>query len=1321
MNEENQLASGFPELTEEQRLELEAIKQQELSTDDRLMQQIMQESAQVQQPSIEATAPVEPAPQIEPIQEQPEAVTPEPEQPADDEFTGINLGNQILDENLPENTKAALAMGVGLLDTTAGLLNLIPKVEVPTVPEFQNEVTQTIRELSSVLLPMLALQGYGTAALASKASKAKHFTKLLNDPFTKWLGSTAFGAGSGALVDYVVPFNETDDNLAGTLKQTWPRFYGWIPDDIATLDSDSPDQKRGKNVLEGAGLGLTSDLLLGLAKFASAKYGAKIASKWIPESEKAEYFFKRHVVIDDTVEDVVERSARKRAEALDELGTFNFERSVDPDKPIFGYHDLYGYEEMGIRSADDLGIIGASVDAARIFQNIDTVYGRVGSVFTDAALKFGLESTYNEQVIIKGLAETLKEAGEYGYQTASGKYLSHVQIVSRGDDIAADLADMEIGEMQEYIKAFTGTDVNTGVTVLNDEGYAGVFKAIRTYMDDFMQMDELRARGYLATSLAGQISDMSQSVRLGDGGASIQRAQEMVLDRIEFLMSLKGQTSYARGRALNHLNLWNRMTMPGSRAYDAAEARRIAKAIEGEKNPTLAAIERFKTEAKETVDNLRVINDEAPEMLAPIMMAYEFTDGNVKTIHSLNQYFRKSTAVLSKAFVDLDKKVPSVIIDGFFANVYNSTLSAFSTPIKALISGSHLLIEKPIRTFAGAALNWDTASMRRGWYQYSNMMDAVSKSTEYMGQIFKRSALDPYVIDVRDNVGLRNIKQLEILNAFADAKAAKGEFGPQVLMQQVSDMNDLANHPWLRFGTRSMQAMDGFVQSMVASFETKGRIFDDLTAGGTKPFDATAAKQLETDAYKAVFDKEGIIRDSAVQNMAGEISMNLDNPLNDGISNMISTFPILKSFVLFTKTPLNELALAASYSPLNPMNPFLKDMVAFAQPVEEVPLEKIKELLSSKGVKVTSDNYRTKYNEFRNDIKGRRAIGSILVGSAAGLFLNDRLTGSGHYNRQVQAARRELDWKPRSIKGFDGKWYSYDGLGPVTAWLTLTADIMDNFDSISPDGVQENLKKMTYILAASLVDKTMLAGLQPFLDVVRGDGGAINKWGASFLTAATVRGSSQMAELARLMEPGLKEVGNDIKDLSFNRLPGLKSTLPDTYDWIDGGKVTIPEGIFARFMNTYTPWKISGEISKEKQYLIDIEFDARPTLRTDGKGNEFTNEQRSEILNIIGKDKLFKTEIQRVMKMYPASKFKSEYNRAKGKMLNPDKDTFSNVHVELDFALRAAIKSAIGRSSSFTSIQQKAYVQNTVRDYMQRGLVDEADRFLTLMEQQFSK
>ena len=1334
MNEEEQLGGTLPELTEEERQQLLADQERSQSQLDELGQAI----AVDEEPEAEATAPVE-QPQQQTEQ------TPEVNNNGSGQADTNPLKNpdgsinyEALDAEAAAvdqiSAESLLAIPTGVVDAVVDAANFLVDPEdamrnapgLPKIPKFENDVTQTVRELSSIVVPTLALGGGGSAALASKTKNVK----LLADPLVKYAGNTLFQAGVGAGVDYVTEFNQKDHNATGMLKKTFPRWWGWVPDSIATLDSDSPDVKRAKNVTEGTVLGVGTDMVLGLTKWARQLWGMDRATRFVAEGEKATNFFKKNVEIDLTPEEVVERSAGKRTVELDEIGAYNFDRSTDLDRPIFGYHDLYGHQEQGIRSVDDLGIIGATVDVVRINKNIDSTYGRVGSMLSEGALKFMTESIENSQFALRGLAETIKDAGEYGYQTASGRYISHGEIMEEGTKLASDFHEMDLAELQRTIypgSIYQGKNVDTRTPELTSEAYAGVMGAIKLYMDDFVNMDIMKAQAYVGTSLGGQISDMSQGVRLIDETAALNRAQEMVLERVEFLMAQKGMTSYARGRALNMLNLWDRMTAKGSKAFNKAESTRITNLIKNEKNPTLQAMERIRQESADTVANLKRINEENPQMLAPLMMAYELTDGNVKTIHGLNQYVRKSTGVISKAFIDLEPEIPSVIIQGFYANLYNSTLSALSTPIKAIASGVHLMVEKPLRTFAGAlpiingSRSGDFATIRRGLYQYNNTLDALQKSFEYMGQIFQRSALDPNVINVRDDLGLKNTKQLEVLNAFADGKAREGDFGPQALMQNINDMNDLANHPWLRFGTRSMQAMDGFTQSMVAHIETRGRVFDEITEGGTKQFDKAGADELADKAYKAVFDEDGIIRDTAVEKTAGEISMNLDNKFTNATSDLIRMVPALKPFLLFTKTPLNELALTASY---NPLGLFVKDLNAYKLPFDQMPGEEVDRLLRLRGVEPTEFTARAKYNEIRADLKGRKALGNLMVGGGVGLFMTDRLHGNGHYNRQKQKLRREAQWKPRSIKGLDGKWYSYDGLGPLTNWLAFTADVMDNFDSLSPDEAGENLKKASFILASSITEKSMLAGLQPFLDVVRGDGGAINKWGSSFLSSATIRGSSQLNEIARLMDPALKEVDTSLTDLIMNRIPLLKSSLPKEYDWIDGGEVNLPDNFLARLRNAYTPWKESGEISPEKQFLIDIEYDATPTLRTDGKGTELTNTERSEITNEMGKEKYFRDAIRRVMKSTSANAFRSSFKTARRKELKPDISTIENLHVELDLALRESMALAMANTPSMTSIQRKSYVQGVVGEYLRRGgteNIERAERFMDSMEKNHSR
>lgn len=1287
---------GTPDMTaeEEQQLQLQA---EQTARDMQIMesmarQQMLQQEAAAQQPQRSQQQPAQP--------------------------TGQGQQQKKGDKNILQQTFDVLsAPGRGINDWFVDTINMLPGVELRKAPKFENDVTQGLREFSSVVLPTIFLtkgigSGLQTAASASRV-------KMFNDPFLKWVAPKMLGAGVGAGVDYAVEFNQTDDNLSGTLKKAFPAQFGWIPDNIATLDSDSPDIKRAKNVTEGAGLGLFVDFAEGVGKIVKGIRGVNRATQWVPESEKAAQWFSKNLgtEVSDDIEEAIAESAARRSDALDELGEYNFSKNTNLDEPMLGVHDLYGYEESGVRSVDNLGIVGAAVDVARIVNNADSVYGRVGSVISEPALKLGLEVPEAQEAIIRGLAQQLQDAGEYGYRTASGKYLSHKEIMQAGEDLAFDFYRMDTPELQQAIKKWQGIDVDTGAPVLKSEAYAAVFKTINKLMDDYANMDVMRAQAYVGTSFAGQVSDMAQGVRLMDGTAAIERAEEQILDRLEFLMAQKGMTSYSRGRALNMLNLWNRLTVKGTEAADAGYATKINNAIKNEENATLQAIERIKADSKQTINTLREIKAERPEMLAPLMMAYEFTDGKVDTISKLNNYVRNSLGVLSKAFFDGEPEIPSAVMRGFWSNVYNSTLSAIGTPIKAGVSNIALLAERPIAQAAGAIINGDGKAVRRGWYQYSAAWDTLTNSLGYMNQVFRRSASDPYVMTLREDTGVADQQQIELLKQFADAKAATGEYGPQVMMSIVEAQNDLANHPWLRFGQRGMQAFDGFTQAVIANWEARGKAWDTVTQGGLIPLDKKASDKLSKEVYSAMFDDNDNITDNAVRYASNEIAMALDNPANDALSNLIRTAPILKPFLLFTKTPLN---MATYFGSHNPVGLFIDKVNAFDKEFFEMSGQEVEQLLSSRGIDYTMENIESVYTTTRAELKGRKAIGTLAVMSAVGLFMSDNLTGDGLYDKEKQRLRRDANWQPRSIRVPGGKWVSYDGIPGVSDWVALTANIMDNFDSLNSAELAENLRAAGFVLSATITDKSMLAALEPLNDVVRGDVGAINRWTSSFASSAAMPGSSLMAEFGRLITPNKKELENNFFDLVANRNPILKQALPDAHDWIDGGKVGEPPNFFARVWNTYLPWKVSGEVSPEKQFLMDIEYDARPTLKTNGRGVEYSNEERSEVTSTMGKQGVFKREIQRIMQTQEGKEFRNEFKKARDLGLAPDVEKFKNIHLYLDSALRSSMRFAEAQVSTRDGIRNKVYQNQTVENFLQVGDIDGAKKFLDDMKQTMS-
>ena len=1287
LNPLDEVFNGTPELEEDKRKEL--LAEEELRTQQTLQSEQLAEEESAESP------------------QQPQSAS-----------TGATKKETEEGPNVLETAAGlALAVPTGVVDFGVDALNKISpggraktfmtneEGNLKKIPEFESQAAQAVREISSVVVPTI-----WAAAKFKNLGKAAHGKlgwSLGNDAAFKWFANAGIGVGTGIAVDETAAVQEKDHNLMGTLKSSWPRTWGWIPDDWATLDSDSPDVKRQKNRNEGAGIGIGSDVLVGFGKLFKSLRGVKKATQWVPENEKAKNVLKKmkeqEKLAKDPAENEILNSVKRRSDQLDELGATNTLKSVNLDQPVFGVHDIYDYTESGLRTSDNMGIIGASVDQVRIEKNLETVHGRVGSVFTDSAIQFGLDADDAGLKLITDQADILKDS-KYGYELSNGKYISHAEVMDAGDRLAADLYRMDVDEMKRTLDNFSGTDVDTGAKVLTSEGYAGVFKAIRGYMDEFINMDIARAQAYIGTSFAGQVSDMAEGARLMDGTPAVKRAQEQVLDRLQYLMQIKGQTSYARGRALNMLNLWNRVNKKTVTKKMAMEA------IKNEKNETLKALLRIQQESQMTMDTLRAVKSERPQLLGPLMLAYEVTDGKVSTITALNEYVRNSTGVFKKAFFDGKVDMPSAWTQGMWANIYNSVLSSVGTPLKAGLSNLALMIERPIATSAGALLHGDFDTLRRAQYMYTiGMGDTLQKAFSHMNQVFRRASNDPSSVGyiMRDDIARKNSDQMTLLRSFADAKEAEGLYGPSAIVNQIEAMNDLAEHPLLRFSANAMTAFDGFTRSFVGNIEARGRAFDTLVGTG-KQVEADDLKKISDGVYDEMFDNNGFITDKAVEYASREIAMNLDNKAVDSLSQLIRRAPALKPFLMFPKTSMNLLAFSGSH---NPLGLIINDLNAFKQPFEQMDQLKVQELLSSRGIPI-DENMEAAYSTIRAELKGRKAIGTLSVLGAGWLFTSDRLRGNGIYDKERQKVRQEHGWKPRTYKGWDGNWYSYENLGALSDWLAFTADVMDNFDTLDEPSLELTLNKAGHLLSANLTNKSFTAGLEPLNDVLAGNPAALARWGASF-GSSFVPGSGIRNEFSRLFTPQLKEVEQDFFQLLANRNPIVKESLPDLYDWMDGTKVGEPTSFFTRVWNTYSPlWKVSEGLTPEKQFLIDVEFDSRPSLRTNGRGVEYTPSQRSQVTQLIGKDGYFRDKVRHIMyHTATGQQFRKAYKEAARKGIKLNRQDFLNLHYELNLALRDSQRWAESRIDEAEEVENTQFINDEIKRSQR---LDDLDKVLQL-------
>ena len=1203
------------------------------------------------------------------------------------------------------------AAGAGLVDFGIGLVNkVIPGEErdLPHLPQYENEGLQAVRDFSSLIIPTLYLSkfGLGKGAAAHKAIG----WKVGNDAFVRWFGRAGIGAAAGGIVDSIAPVQERDHNALGFLYQAWPKTWGWVPDSWKTLDSDSPEVKRQKNRNEGIALGFFADLIVPIARFIKGKQAIKEVTKWVPENEKAKnWLTKKETKIklsDNPVENDLLHSTKNRDDALTELG--NSKVTDEPFvKPELGVHDAFHYTETGVRSVDEGGIVSAGIDQVRIVKNIDTRYGRIASVLSPKNFLDMTTGKTKPWSLINDLSKIFKET-KVGYVGSKGRTIKHSDSLLAAENLGAALYETDLDGMRNLLRPLSKIDLQSGQRVLSRTAYKGVMNAITKYSNEFINTDLSRTQGLLNASVGGQVSDMAEGARLMNGTPAVQRTYDQILERLEFLMNLQGQTALTRQKAVGIADIVNRLKKVGG----DLESGSAIKAIDSEKNSTLRALEKIANESRQTIETLKQVKTHRPQMLGPLMLAYELTDGKIASMAALNKYVRHSTGTISKAFFDGHSKMPSAVVQGVWANIYNSVLSALGTPLKAALSNTVLMIERPIATFAGALAHGDVATLRRAHYMYNvGFGETLQRSFSHMNQVFKKASIDPSSVGyiMRDDIARKNEGQIEFLRSFANAAEQEDNFGASIVVNTVESLNNLSEHPVLRFSANAMTGFDGFTRAFIGNIEARAKAYDAIMGAGGK-VDSKRVRAMARNVYGQMFDETGIITDSAVEYASREIAMNLNSPAISALNEIVKSAPILKPFFMFPKTNFNIAKFSGSH---NPLGLFFDQLNAFERPFELMDINKVDELLTARGVSLRG-NKQAAYETIRAELKGRKAIGMLTVTGAVTLFTSDRLRGSGLYDKTRQDLRRQLGWKPNTYKGLDGKWYSYDNMGPITDWLRLTSDIMDNFDTLDEPSIETLLNKMGYIISANLTDKSFTAGLEPLGDILSGNPAATARWAGSF-GSGLVPLSGFRNELARLLTPQLKEVEMELSQILANRNPFAKATLADTYDWIDGSKVGEPLNFWTRVRNVYFPTgKVSEGLSDIKQFLIDIEFDGRPALRTNGNGIEYTGEQRSKITEIMGRDKLFADEVRRIMNSPEGRRFRNEWKQAAKQGVYMNRKLMETVHMRLHMALKDAQRIAEQQLPDYDTIAEKQFIQEQLKAAEKAGDVQEVLRLQQL-------
>ena len=609
--------------------------------------------------------------------------------------------------------------------------------------------------------------------------------------------------------------------------------------------------------------------------------------------------------------------------------------------------------------------------------------------------------------------------------------------------------------------------------------------------------------------------------------------------------------------------------------------------------------EQIKTFTKE----LGKLMESSPELTQTFLRAFAETNGEVHTMEALRRYAADS--VFNWRSVLGTRGARSEFVDGLFNTLYNSILSAPKTLSRAFSGTGLLTVMRPIQIAMGGALTGDQKMMAKGLHMaFDNMHGAIGEAWKLAASTHNsliNNKAGPYVNQI---ISPTERAHWQSLGKIIEKDGNLGELAMYRLTSTIMDFN---NNRFVRYPSNFMTTIDAFSKTLIGRQELKARAFEAAWNEGGGKVTKELLQKYESKFKDEIFNNTGEVVDLAASRAGQEVALQI--PLTGKLGeleSLLNRTPILRPFFLFMKTGANAISVVSKHTPI--LGRFNDDVRAILSASAD-NLDNVAKFGITNAAQLA---------EQKALIKGRIATGYMTVGAATGLYTTGRLTGNGPANREQRNAWiKSGKWRPRSIK-LGNKWVNYDGLEPFASFLALVADIGDNASTLGEAGTEEMFRKAGYIIAMNLTNKSFLAGLQPLTDILAFDGARGQVWAAN-LTNNFIPWSGARNEIANVINPGLREVERDFMTTIANRNPFMRGQLPVQFDPLNGEMIRDFD-FPTRMWNSISPIQITGADNPTRKTLRESGYDLATTFATDSFGNRLNPEQRSKMMELMGKE-----------------------------------------------------------------------------------------------------
>tara|TARA_R100000458_G_C8276935_1_gene252334 strand:- start:81 stop:4220 length:4140 start_codon:yes stop_codon:yes gene_type:complete len=804
--------------------------------------------------------------------------------------------------------------------------------------------------------------------------------------------------------------------------------------------------------------------------------------------------------------------------------------------------------------------------------------------------------------------------GQRSMSTAAWKYYRDIMDPTKTIDEVKNL----FVDGKELRKLYSETGKEVDVPVFSEQQTLAAGFALRDLVNIYLGREVNEQSARVMATFGDEISDFAKATQQFPGLVDDKKVLDDVLDRMGFLTQEYGLNKYLSGWSLRNKGWFNRLTKKNADEFAGLTAEQF-KEVRKQKGKRW----------DEFRNNLTELTKENPAMRNTLMEAFVYSDGDVDTLEKLYKFAEDQISAWGM-IKSPDPRQMNLFARGMWSVIYNNTLSGLSG-LRAAVGNGTMMILKPISSLlshgAESVLKRDFEPLERALYYHSNVFETTRRAIEDGIKRMKLVHNDADFMNkvIREDFVVKNDRLWSSLDGMEEHWKKTDNWGALYQYNWAKWNWNISKMKWFRTGTTFMSGVDGMTDTYMATIQSRVRAYDDVIKERGRDLDPKEfwklVKKAEERNYKRMFDNQNVLTDVAAKNASGEVALNLDDSISNGINNVTTAYPFVKNFFMFPRTGVNMAKLAMSYTPLAAI-PGLSKYGKILNAGND--LDKILDALKDHGIKSLDDtpNALAIYKNLKREYQGRLMMSSGISILAYNYALAGKIRGNGPVNNADRQKLRAMGWRNKTIE-IGGKWFSYDGIPMLDTVLTTLADAAFYHNDLGSSMTQDLIDKVTWTLSATYLNNTPLYGLEPLTAAFSGDE---SQW--KRITANMVRGaipmSGALGVVSNAITSAQKDIYDDLWGYIGNRVPIFSSTLPIQKDFWTGRDINEIDNPLLRALNAASPIKVSQGNEPWRIWLINSGFDGVGMFRTSRDGYEYTADEREALGEIIGQMQLWK-------------------------------------------------------------------------------------------------